>query len=472
MTHGSGMNLSLKALQEGYEKAQLTPSAVVEHLLPRLSAAESTGVWTYPLAAKDLYQRAAELEQISPEERQNFPLWGIPFSVKDCIDVAGLPTSCACKAFTYQAEFTNPAIQKILNAGAILIGKTNLDQFATGVVGVRTDFDIPPNPFNSAYIPGGSSSGAAVSVARGFVSFAIGTDTGGSGRVPAGFNNVVGLKPTRGLLSTRHMIPACRSIDCISIFAFTATEANQVLQIAKGYDPVNPFSRREESMTPQQPTYQAGDAFTFAVPSKDQRRFFGNKDIESLFDQAMETLSLMGGQCKEIDYQPFIQVNDLLFKGSWLAERYGAIGQFIEADPDKVHPIIREVMLKARSMSASQVFEDQFQLGMIKQTLESLWQNIDIFVVPTTGTAYKIADVESDPIDLNYNLGFYTNFVNLLDLAAVAVPNGFQSNSVPCGITMIGPAFSDPKLVSLTHRFHQRRVKQLGATPYDLSSAL
>ncbi|MEO0853151.1 MAG: amidase family protein, partial [Cyanobacteria bacterium J06648_11] len=264
--------LNIRALRDRYQHSAFTPTHLIEHLYPQVSGAEAEGVWTYLLPRTDLLQQAAELERQSVETRQRSPLWGIPFSVKDCIDIADLPTSCACDRFTYTAKATNPVVQKLLDAGGILIGKTNLDQFATGVVGVRTDFGIPRNPFNPDYIPGGSSSGAAVSVARQFVSFAIGTDTGGSGRVPAALNHVVGLKPTRGLLSTRHMIPACRTLDCVSIFAPSVDDAAEVFEVAKGYDPLDPFSRP----APPAQACEAIASFTFGVPAEEFLQFDGN----------------------------------------------------------------------------------------------------------------------------------------------------------------------------------------------------
>ncbi|MEO0802961.1 MAG: allophanate hydrolase [Cyanobacteria bacterium J06642_2] len=446
----SELVLDIRTLRYRYEHSDLTPSSLlVERLYPKISSAEAKGVWTYLVPKPDLLQRAAELERQSPETRQQLPLWGIPFSVKDCIDIANLPTSCACDRFTYTAEATNPVVQALLDAGAILIGKTNLDQFATGVVGVRTDFGIPRNPFNADYIPGGSSSGAAVSVARQFVSFAIGTDTGGSGRVPAALNNVVGLKPTRGLLSTRHTIPACRTLDCISIFALNVADAAEVFEVAQGFDPLDPFSRQ----APPAEADKAIDAFTFGVPAEEFLQFHGNQDVEARFREAIARLIDLGGICKTIDYAPLLEATNLLFKGTWIAERYASVGRFVEENPEAVHPAVRTAVLNSKSLSAVQVFEDQYKLANIRRAIAPMWEAIDVLVVPTIGTTYTIAEVEANPIDLNLKLGYYTNFVNLLDLAAVAIPYGFQSNGVPCGISLIGRAFSEPYLIQLGAKF-------------------
>jgi len=435
-----------------------SPQQVVKVIFERIAERGRDGIWTYLLSKDEVIERAKNLEQIDASELQQYPLWGIPFSVKDCIDVAGIPTSCACPDFAYRATQTNLVVQKLLNAGAILIGKTNLDQFSTGLVGIRTGYDVPHNAFVEDYIPGGSSSGAALSVAHGLVSFAIGTDTGGSGRVPASFNNIVGLKPTRGLLSTAHMVDACKTLDCVSIFARTAADAKTVLDIAKGFDRTDPFSRSESSPPLHLSSYQKDQPFRFGVPSVEQREFFGNSDVADLFDQAIATLIAMGGTCVAIDYAPFLQANQLLFDGAWVAERYTSVGQFIEAHPQAVFPVTRDVILKAKTITATAAFEGIYAIATLKRQIQPIWQTIDVLVVPTTGTAYRIAEVEADPLTLNANLGYYTNFVNLLDLAAIAIPNGFQANGVPAGVTLIAPPYTESYLVSIGSFFHQHRI--------------
>lgn len=444
--------------QTGYSSQQ-----VIKAIVDRIRKPGRAGIWTYLISEEDMLERAKTLDQITISERQQYPLWGIPFSVKDCIDVAGIPTSCACPDFAYIASQTNPVVQKLLDAGAILIGKTNLDQFSTGLVGIRTGYDVPHNAFVEDYIPGGSSAGAALSVVHGLVSFAIGTDTGGSGRVPAGFNNIVGLKPTRGLLSTAHIVDACRSLDCVSIFALTTEDAETVLQVAKGFDPTNPFSRLESLPPSRLSRYQKNQPFRFGVPAAGQREFFGNSDVEALFDQAITTLVTMGGTCIEVDYAPFIQVNQLLFNGPWVAERYVSVGQFIEAHPQATFPITRDIILKSKAITAAEAFKGLYALATLKQQIQPIWQTIDVLVVPTTGTAYRIAEVEADPLALNANLGYYTNFVNLLDLAAIAIPNGFQSSGVPTGVTFVAPPYTESYLVGIGAVFHQHRLNQLSA---------
>lgn len=464
-------SLHLNHLAHQYRTQALSPRQVIENILDLMAARGDDGIWTYRCGRDDLMKRAAELEAIAPSDRVNYPLWGIPFSVKDCIDIAHLPTSSACPGFVYTATQTNPAVQQLIDAGAIMVGKTNLDQFATGLVGIRTGYTVPQNPFVPGYITGGSSSGAAPSVATGLVSFAIGTDTGGSGRVPAGFNNVVGLKSTRGTLSTAHMVDACKTLDCVSIFALTAADAWTVLQVAKGYDLQEPFSRPDAPPPSHLVSYRLGQTFRFGVPAKAHREFFGNADVENLFEEAIATLTEMGGVCVEIDYSPFLAANALLFTGPWVAERYVSVGAFVEAQPEQVHPVTRDILLKAKTLTAAETFTGLYQLERLKRATQPIWAEIDLFVVPTTGTAYTIAEIEADPLRLNANLGYYTNFVNLLDLVAIALPNGFQSNGMPAGITAISVPFTESYLVELGSLFHQRRVSQLGATPFQMSQS-
>ena len=458
-------------LRARYRNGNLSPTELVHSILDRIELNGDDGVWISVVDREAAIARAEQLEGYSESEKQNLPLWGIPFSVKDCIDIAGVPTTSACPDFSYIASRTNPAIQRLMDAGALYIGKTNLDQFATGLVGTRTGYGVPVNPFNSDYITGGSSSGTAVSVSTGLVSFGLGTDTGGSGRIPAGFNNVVGLKPTIGLLSTSHMVPACRTIDCVSVYALTAEDALEVVNVAKGYDSSNPYSRPEQSPSDRWSPYQSGQSFRFGVPQADHRNFFGNEDTEQLFEQAITTLSDMGGECSEIDYGPFLEVNDFLFQGAWAAERYAVVGEFLEANPNSATPVTTDIILASKQISAHQAFRDRYRLAELDRQLQQLWKSFDIFVVPTAGTAYTLAEIAADPIVPNFNLGYYTNFVNLLDLVAIALPNGFQSNRVPAGITMVAPPYTERYLSAIGAEFHRRRVTTLGATGYDLPQA-
>ena len=384
------------------------------------------------------------------------PLYGIPFAVKDNIDVAGLPTTAACPAFSYVPERSATAVEKLEAAGAILVGKTNLDQFATGLVGTRSPYGAVPNAFRPEYISGGSSSGSAVTVARGAVSFSLGTDTAGSGRVPAGLNNIVGLKPSRGLISARGVVPACQSLDCVSVFALTVPDAVAVLTAARGYDPEDPWSRVLASSTPRLP-----ERFTFALP--EQLEFHGDAHAMHAFNEAVDRLEGLGGKPVRIDFSLYLEVAALLYEGPWVAERLAAIRPFFEKHADQVHPVVRKIIEGAANYSAADLFAGLTRLEALKKTAAQLWNRADVMVVPTAPTAYTIEEVLAEPFLNNRRLGHYTNFVNLLDLAACAVPASMRPDGLPSGITLIAPAGSDLMLADLAQRFHQLTGLKLGA---------
>ncbi|MGV7213262.1 allophanate hydrolase [Bradyrhizobium sp. UFLA05-112] len=453
------LDLTLPQLTAAYASGTLKPSGVVERILDEIARRGEDGVWISVVGREDALARARQLEALPAQQREALPLWGIPFSVKDCIDTVGLPTTSACPAFSYAPARNNPAVGRLLAAGAILIGKTNMDQFATGLVGVRSPYGVARNPFDARYIPGGSSSGAAVSVAAGLVSFALANDTGGSGRVPAAFNNVVGLKPTRGLLSEVGVVAACRSIETLSIFALTVPDAQAAFDVARAHDEEDPFSRTG-SLTEARPLPAK---FSFGVPSPQWLDFFGDLDAAALFDKAVARLQGLGGRKVEIDYAPFAEINDLLFKGAWLADRYGALRHFADKQPEALLPVTREILFGGRGISGGDVFAAQQRLNILKRQVDKLWNEIDILAVPTTGTIYRIDEVEADPIVLNARLGTYTNFVNLADLSAVAVPSGFLPNGLPQGLSLIAPAFADHRAASLAQRFHEAGQLPLGA---------
>jgi allophanate hydrolase len=453
------IELDLTRLTANYQDGTLTPSIVVEAIFDAIARRGDDGVWI-SLADRDAtLARARLLEALPAAERAGLPLWGIAFNVKDCIDVAGLPTTSACPGFSYLPTESNLAVQRLLAAGAILIGKSNMDQFATGLVGVRSPHGVARNPFGVDYIPGGSSSGAAVSVAAGLVSFALGTDTGGSGRVPAAFNNVVGLKPSRGLISGVGNVAACRSIETISIFALTVSDAQAVFEVVRYYDKRDPFSRD----VPLAPLRASAAKFRFGVPGPRFLDFFGDTNAAKLFAAAVDRLKALGGTGVDVDYTPFLEINDLLFRGPWLAERYAALNGIVDGRPDALLPITREILRGGKQIKGADVFVAQQRLNLLKRQIDELWNDIDVLAVPTTGTIYKISEIEADPINLNARLGTYTNFVNLADLAAVAVPNGFLPNGLPQGVTLIGPAFADHHVARLADRFHRSAGLPLGA---------
>ena len=451
--------LDLASLRKAYASG-LRPSQLVAAILERIARRGDDKVWIHRLQSSELEARAAGLERA---DAARLPLYGIPFAVKDNLDIAGHPTTAACPQFSHRAKESAAVIERLVAAGAILVGKTNLDQFATGLVGVRSPYGVPRNPFNGEYIPGGSSSGSAVAVAAGLASFSLGTDTAGSGRVPAAFNNLVGLKPTRGLLSTRGVLPACRSLDCVSIFALTGADAATVLRVARGYDAHDPFSRREAAPARAMPRSFAGAKI--GVPRDAQLQFFGNPETPQLFGQAVERL---GGERVTIDFAPLLETARLLYEGPWVAERYVAIRDFIERHPDALHPVTAQIIGGAKKHSAIDAFAAYYRLKELQRRCAPLWDEIEVLVTPTAGTIYRIAEVEADPVRLNSNLGYYTNFMNLLDLAAIAVPAGFQRDGLPFGITLAAPAFTDEALCALGDSAQRAAVKTMGATGLPL----
>jgi allophanate hydrolase len=389
------------------------------------------------------------------------PLSGLRFAVKDNIDVAYRPTTAACPAFRRTPVQHARVVQNLLKAGASLLGKTNLDQFACGLNGTRSPFGAVPNAFNAAYVSGGSSSGSAYVVATGQVDFALGTDTAGSGRVPAGLNNIVGLKPTRGLISTAGVLPAAQSVDCVSIFAGTVSLAVKVLQQAMGFDASDPFSRALQLRCEPLPAQ-----FKFGIPST--LEFFSDALAQQAFEQAIDRLTSLGGTAVKIDYAPLAQAASLLYESALVAERYAAIREFFDAHEAQVIEPVRSIIAKGRSYSAADLYEAQLQLKRLEQVARPMWDDIDVLVVPTAPTHYTIAQMQADPVVLNRHLGCYTNFVNLLDYAALAVPSSIRPDGLPFGITLIGPCASDLQLAQLGQRYHQATGLTLGATGQPL----
>jgi len=453
------LSLDFASLAEQYRQNSVTPLDVVRTIYKRIDSAGNDGVWISLTPFEAALKRARELESLTQLEREKLPLYGIPFNVKDNIDANGLPTTAACPSFSYLPETASPVIDRLLNAGAILIGKTNMDQFATGLVGVRSPYGIPRNPFNAAYIPGGSSSGAGVSVAAGLVSFAIGTDTGGSGRVPASYNNLVGIKPSLGLLSSRGSIPANRSLDCLSIFALTVADGVAVRRVAEGYDADDPFSRRKPP-----DTIPSSQSFRFAVPEDSFLEFYGDHENAALFKSSRDLLIELGAEPVPIDYSTFLEINSLLFLGPFVAERASSLRAFPTFDPASLLTVTRTVLDAADTYTARDAFAALHRLKTLRRAAEHALADTDFLVVPTTPTIWTLDDVAAHPLERNFANARYTNFVNFLDMSAIALPMGFRSNGLPAGLTLCGPAFSDDRLAVLAERFQRRTHLPLGAT--------
>ncbi|WP_372659757.1 allophanate hydrolase [Hydrogenophaga sp.] len=388
---------------------------------------------------------------------QTGPLAGLRFAVKDNIDVRGLPTTAGCAAFAYTATQHATVVRRLLEAGACLVGKTNLDQFACGLNGTRSPYGAVPNAFDPAYVSGGSSSGSAYVVATGQVDFSLGTDTAGSGRVPAGLNNIVGLKPTKGLISAQGVVAAAQSVDCVSIFTRDVALAARVLQVAMGPDAQDPYSRELVPTTRALPP-----VFRFGVPSALQ--FHGDELAEAAFADAVARLQALGGKPVQIDFEPLAQAAELLYDSALVAERYAAIRRFFDAHENEVIEPVRSILARGRDYSAADLCDAQTRLRALGQQAAPLWQTMDVLLVPTAPTHYTVAAMQAEPVVLNRHLGAYTNFVNLLDYAALAVPSAIRPDGLPFGITLIGPCASDWALADLGQRYHLATELTQGAT--------
>ena len=450
-------DLSLPSLIELYAGGA-TPVDVTRFLYRRISARGHDSAWIH-LAREEMVVEQARRLMIRRSQGEDMPLYGVPFAVKDNIDIAGMPTTAACPAFAYVPDASAPAVERLLAAGALCVGKTNLDQFATGLSGIRSPYGACTSIFNADYAAGGSSSGSAIVVGAGLVSFALGTDTGGSGRIPAGYNNVVGLKPTLGRISLRGVVPNCRTLDTISVFALTCTDAAAVLRVIDAFDAADPFSRSQADAVPVTATGMSvvRCGLRFGIPRTSDREFFGNRQSAALFDAAIERLQDLGGTSIEVDFTPFLEAGKLLFDGPWVVERAVYLRAFLRDHGADVMPVTRDVLETANRWTALDTFASLYRLREIKRQTEiAIWQNVDVLVVPTAGTAYTVRQLLDEPITRNNNNGYYSYFVNLLDLCAVAVPNGFLASSgVAMGITLIAPAWCDQRVASLGAAYHE-----------------
>lgn len=467
------MRLDLTALKAVYDGGE-TPASVLGRVYSRIEETGLNPVWISLVPRETVRTRA---EEIAQGDRGKMPLYGVPFAVKDNMDVAGMETTAACPAFAYAAQATATVVQRLEEAGAILVGKTNMDQFATGLVGVRSPYGACSSVFDPRYVSGGSSSGSAVAVADGLVSFSLGTDTAGSGRVPAAFNNLIGLKPTRGSLSTSGVVPACRSLDCVSIFALTSADAWRVFEAARGFDASDPYSRLTAGE--DGPAPWLGGPFRFGVPQSDGWEFFGDDEAKGLYEASLRALESLGGTAVEFDFRPFQEAAALLYSGPWVAERLAALRGFLASHAQDAHPVVRGIIIGGANFSAVDGFLAQYRLEELRRQTNEVWGKADLLLLPTTGTTYMLAEVEVEPVRLNTNLGYYTNFVNLLDLAAVALPAGFRSENLdfqprrlPFGVSLIGPAHTDRALLSVADRLHRHSGETLGGLTTALAKTV
>ncbi|GGB55927.1 allophanate hydrolase [Roseibium aquae] len=451
----SDLPFTLDALRDAYA-AGVAPAEVMIEALARLAAVDDPAIFIHLASSEQLSAQAAALGPYDPAR----PLWGMPFAVKDNIDVAGMPTTAACPNYAYTAAEDAFVVARLRAAGAIPIGKTNLDQFATGLVGVRSPYGVPRNALDAEIVPGGSSSGSAVVVAHGIVPFALGTDTAGSGRVPAALNGIVGLKPSLGALSASGVVPACRTLDTISIFALTVADAFDVLRTATAFDPADAYSRPMPAAAMPVPA----PAPRITAPDAASLIFFGDDAQAADFEATLTTLAEGGARIDRVDFSPFYDVARMLYDGAWIAERYAAIEDLMMTEPDSIHPVTRAIIAKAETQSAVDAFKGLYRLADLRRACAPILHATDMLCVPTIPTFATRAELDEDPITPNSNLGTYTNFVNLLDLCALAVPTGRRRDGRPGSVTFIAPAGADGVIAAQGQRLTQARCPMLGAT--------
>jgi allophanate hydrolase len=435
------MTMTIRELVAAYRSGKKSPKDELLACLRKIEAEGDRPIWI------SRFSEAAVLAQLDAADTAG-PLYGVPFAVKDNIDVAGLPTTAACPEFSYLPARHATVVERLVQAGAIVLGKTNLDQFATGLVGTRTPYGICSSVFDERYVSGGSSSGSAVALAKRQVAFSLGTDTAGSGRVPAMFNALVGVKPTRGLFSTRGVVPACRSLDCVSIFTHNLSDAELLLETCAGFDPDDSYSRPREAVN------ALGDArLRIAVPRPEDLEFFGDHENAELFLAAVERVKSWGAEVTRFDLAPFREAAALLYAGPWVAERLTTVADLLERNPEAIHPVVRGIAEGGRGYGADATFRAFYRLGELRLQAAGVLASCDALLLPTAPSHYTIQELQESPLELNARLGTYTNFVNLLDLSALALPAGFKKSGLPFGVTFMAPAFHDERLLELGRRF-------------------
>lgn len=439
------MKLNIQDLRAKYISGETTIKEVVSSILEKIEQTRDYNIWIYTLNEEEI---SPYLKNLEDKNIEDLPLYGIPFAIKDNIDLVGIPTTAACPEFSYIPNKSAFVVEKLIEAGAIPIGKTNLDQFATGLVGTRSPYGECKNSINKEYISGGSSSGSAVAVALEMASFSLGTDTAGSGRVPAAFNNLIGLKATKGVISTSGVVPACRSLDCVTVFAKDLDSISQVFEIVNVYDEEDIYSRVYEKVK-----FEEKAKFSFAIPKKEQLKFFGDEEAKKLFEEAVKKFESLGGKAFGIDYEPFNESANLLYSGPWVVERFIAIKDVITKTPQIVESTVRKIISGGENINAINYFESEYILKKNRKKAEKLFEEFEFMLTPTTGTIYKIEEVNNNPIELNTNLGYYTNYMNLLDLSAIALPASFRANGLPFGVTVVAKNFEEQKLLSYASKY-------------------
>lgn len=449
----STIGFDISKLQDGFARGFWTPEDVVREVYRRIDALGENHAWTELVSSEDALAAARRL-RARHDGAALPPLYGIPFSVKDNIDVAGLRTTCGCEGFDRLPEVSATSVRKALDAGAILIGKNTLDQFATGLNGTRTMGGHCRNVFDPRYVSGGSSSGSGVAVASGVVSFALGTDTGGSGRIPAAMNSIVGVKPTLGLVSGTGLVYNNRYFDCVPVFARTVEDGYRVLEVIRGYDETDAFSREDADAIALAP--EPIDRFTFGIPSHEHLRFFGDELAREAWHLALEAMEAIGGTPVRIDFSIFVEAGRLPFDSGLLAERAVSYGEVVGRRPETVHPAVAAMIRKALAYTGTESFDAVYRMMALRRHVKTLFRGIDVLVTPTVGRAYTCEEVQADPIGANNNIGYYTYPVSPLDLCALAVPAAMRADGLPFGVSLVGLPGRDRVLRALGARFQAR----------------
>jgi len=455
----TNLPFTLSALRSAYA-AGASPSDVIDEIFLRLDKVNDPGIFIHLRDRESLKAEAAALGAYDPA----MPLWGIPYAAKDNIDVSGIETTAGCPAYAYLPQNDAFVIAHLRAAGAMMIGKTNLDQFATGLVGIRTPYGAPLNSVDPEIVPGGSSGGSGVIVGHGIVTFSLGTDTAGSGRVPAALNNIVGLKPTLGAVSASGVVPACRTLDTVSIFALTVDDAYEAFAVARGFDPSDAYSKQLE----HQDLTAMSMPLCIGVPDAASIKFFGDDVQQAAFDRDIALLKTKGALIEYVDFAPLYAIANMLYEGAWVAERYTVIDDLLAMNPDAIHPVTRKIITHAESMSAADAFKGMYRLADLKREAEPMLAGLDMICVPTIPTFYSVADLEADPVTPNSNNGTYTNFVNLLDMCAIAVPTAPRSDGRPGSVTLIAEAGKDACIAAIARGFEADCSRAMGATAHPV----
>lgn len=442
--------LSINWLKKMYASNKITPEEVVLEIINRYHRNKEMNIWITPPKFENIKPYIDKLKGTNPN---SLPLWGIPFAIKDNIDLENIETTAACPEYAYTPKESAEVVKKLIEAGAIPVGKTNLDQFATGLVGTRSPYGEVHNALKPELISGGSSSGSAVSVARGQAAFALGTDTAGSGRVPALLNNLVGFKSSFGAWSTKGLVKACASLDCITVFSVDLEEAVIVDDVVRGFIGEDPWSKEIPKPVSRLPK-------KICLPNK-APEFYGpyGREYEKAWNESVEKIQELNIPIEYIDYDMFSEAAAILYEGPWVAERWKDLVDFIKENPDKVFPVTKTILESGGNpkFDAVSVFKAIHRLQELKVKTKIMLKDA-VLVMPTAGGTWTRDEVRENPIATNSHMGKYTNHCNLLDLSAIAIPSGYAAEDVPFGITIFSLSDEEGLLIGLGRELKEEKI--------------